>query len=81
MVNIIRVSGLSISAILAPTAVLAHGGHLADLAGHSHWVGVAALVGAATIAAVAAKLRGQRGQDNTPDGEETTPDAEPESAQ
>ncbi len=42
---------------LVPAAVQAHVGHIGELAGHSHWVGVAALAGAAAIAAVAAKLK------------------------
>jgi hypothetical protein len=40
--------------ISVPSAAFAHAGHLGDLAGHSHWVGVAALAGAAAIAGVAA---------------------------
>lgn len=42
---------------LMPASALAHVGHIGDLAGHSHWVGVAALAGAAVIAVVAAKLK------------------------
>ena len=35
----------------------AHGGHFGELAGHAHWVGVAAVLGAAALAALAAKAR------------------------
>ncbi|GJL89568.1 MAG: hypothetical protein DHS20C03_32770 [Minwuia thermotolerans] len=51
---------------------MAHVGHVGELAGHSHWVGVAAVVGAAAVAAIAAKLR-KRGE---PDGQEAQSDAE-----
>lgn len=43
--------------LAAPVGAMAHGGHVGELAGHSHWVGVAAIFGAAAVAAVAAKLR------------------------
>lgn len=43
--------------LAAPVGALAHGGHVGELAGHSHWVGVAAIFGAAAVAAVAARLR------------------------
>ncbi len=47
-----------LSALILPSAASAHGGHIGELAGHSHWIGVAALAGAAAIAAVvAAKSR------------------------
>jgi hypothetical protein len=47
--------GLAAStALFLPTSAFAHGGHLGELAGHSHWIGVAALAGAAAIAAVIA---------------------------
>lgn len=63
-----------------PGLAWAHGGHLADLAGHSHWAGVAALAGAAAVAAVAAKLR-DRKNDNTDEESEQDPAAEAETAQ
>jgi hypothetical protein len=49
--------GLAVAVL--PTSAFAHGGHLADLAGHSHWVGAAALAGAALIAGVIA-LKGRK---------------------
>ncbi|KZL19274.1 hypothetical protein PsAD2_02025 [Pseudovibrio axinellae] len=42
---------------LSSTAAFAHAGHLGELAGHSHWVGVAAVAGAAIIAGLAAKAK------------------------
>lgn len=44
-------------AAAAPLPAFAHGGHLGDLAGHSHWAGLAAVLGAAVLGAAAAKLR------------------------
>ncbi|GGB48274.1 hypothetical protein GCM10011316_20540 [Roseibium aquae] len=40
-----------------PGAALAHPGHLGELAGHSHWLGAAALFGAAAVAGVLAMKR------------------------
>ncbi len=42
---------------LSSSAAFAHAGHLGELAGHSHWIGVAAIAGAAVIAGLAAKAR------------------------
>ena len=51
-------SMLLMSAICSfSSAALAHGGHLGELAGHSHWVGVAAFAGAALIAGIVAKVK------------------------
>ncbi|WP_172330766.1 DUF6732 family protein [Mangrovicoccus sp. HB161399] len=44
--------------VLAPGAALAHPGHLADLAGHNHWVAGAA-VGAAILVGLWAGLKGR----------------------
>ena len=60
---------------LLPGAAQAHVGHLGDVAGHSHWIGVAALAGAAALAGVAA-LKGRRKRDN----EAETPEANAEPA-
>ncbi len=62
----------TISVLVVPVGAMAHVGHVGELAGHSHWVGVAAVVGAAAVAAIAAKLR-KRGE---PDGQEAQSDAE-----
>ena len=62
---------LAVIAGAAPAA--AHGGHLGELAGHSHWVGVAAALGAAALAAaLGARLKGKAGVD----GEGKAADAE-----
>ena len=34
----------TISVLVAPVGAMAHVGHVGELAGHSHWVGVAAVV-------------------------------------
>lgn len=47
-------------AVCLPGPALAHGGHLGDLAGHSHWAGLAAVLGAAALGAAVAKLRKRR---------------------
>lgn len=52
-------------------AARAHMGHVGELAGHAHWVGVAAVLGAAALAALVAKA-GQK-------AEQDSDDIEPES--
>lgn len=61
---------------LMPASALAHVGHIGDLAGHSHWVGVAALAGAVAVAALASKLKkrseaAEESADAGADGSET----------
>jgi hypothetical protein len=58
-------------------AAFAHGGHVGDLAGHSHWVGWAAAAAAGAIAAWAIK-RGSKSKaavkdnaDNTDSGKQS----------
>ncbi len=56
---------------------LAHPSHIIDLAGHNHWLAVAAVAAAAAAALWQAKNRGEEA-----DAEETEeePDAEPQEA-
>lgn len=54
--------------VLVTQTAFAHGGHVGDLAGHSHWVGWAAAAAAGAIAAWAIK-RGRKGKAA---GEETS---------
>ncbi len=57
-----------LAAAVLPTSAFAHGGHLGELAGHSHWVGVAALAGAALVAGVIAlKDRKKKKADTAPE--------------
>ncbi|WP_417513079.1 DUF6732 family protein [Minwuia sp.] len=64
-----------------PAKAFAHGGHLGELAGHSHWAGIAAAAAAAAIAAAVIKRRKRR--DRTEDQPDEAPDegGEPETAQ
>ncbi len=60
-------------AALAAGPALAHPGHLGELAGHSHWIALGALVAAAAIAAALAKMKGSdeaEEADDEADGEE-----------
>ena len=64
---------------LAPAPALAHPGHIADLAGHAHWVALGATLAAAALAAALAKAKrsedaGNKARDE-PEG-----DAEPEAS-
>lgn len=63
--------------LLLTNQAMAHGGHVGELAGHSHLVGWAAIIGAAGLAAWARRRRRQRGEAKAPDeatakGEEST---------
>lgn len=71
----------AVALILLPSLAHAHLGHLGEAAGHSHWVGVAALAGAALVAGlVALKGRKEKGvPEETADAEEA--DGEAEAAQ
>ena len=67
---------LNMSIILAGSiSAFAHGGHVGELAGHAHWVGVAAVIGAAAIAAILAK--GKK-SDDTEASEEAAVEVEQE---
>ena len=61
--------------ILTASPALAHPGHIADLAGHGHWIGAAA-AGAAIAIAIWAGLKGK----STPEGE-ADPDAQEDNPQ
>jgi len=79
MIHRILIAGL---AAATPTAAFAHAGHLGELAGHSHWVGVAALAGAALVAGVIAlKDRKRKQEDETPEAEIENEDGAGEAAQ
>ncbi|PHR19982.1 MAG: hypothetical protein COA37_15870 [Hoeflea sp.] len=45
----------AVFSVLGTGAAFAHGGHVGDLAGHSHWVGWAAAAAAGAVAAWAIK--------------------------
>ncbi|MEP3277762.1 MAG: DUF6732 family protein [Stappiaceae bacterium] len=53
--------------LAVPQTAAAHVGHVGDLAGHSHWVGVAALGGAAVLAAwLAIRSKNNKEEEPTP---------------
>ncbi len=56
----IRIAALA--TCLLPLQAQAHPGHLADVAGHSHWLGAAALAAAIALAALRAR-KGRRDRD------------------
>jgi hypothetical protein len=66
---------LALVLILSPGAALAHLGHIADAAGHDHWIAGAAIGIAVTIGLYSAWKDRKRGQDAEPeqdtDAEET----------
>lgn len=59
--------------ILLPTPAFAHLGHVGEVAGHAHWVGLGAIVVAGALAAAIGKLKDKTKDDaDTPDAEEET---------
>jgi hydrogenase/urease accessory protein HupE len=59
-----------LAALLGSTAAYAHPGHLAEVAGHGHWLGAAA-IGAAIAIGLWAGLKGRKSQ---AEGEEAEAD-------
>ncbi|MEV8467385.1 DUF6732 family protein [Fluviibacterium sp. DFM31] len=70
---------LSCLSLLAATMAQAHPGHLADLAGHDHWVAGAALGAAIALGAWAA-LKGRRKDQPSQAEADDTPAADPQEA-
>lgn len=62
--------------VTLPGAAMAHVGHIADAAGHGHWIALGA-IGLAAAAALAAALAGRAEKGDKDDKEEAAPDAEP----
>ena len=60
---------LTILTTLAPTLAAAHPGHLAELAGHSHWVAGAAIAVAAALGLLAWGKRGKAEKEEEVKGE------------
>ena len=52
----------------AGSAAQAHPGHIADLAGHDHWVAGAA-IGIAILTGLLGALKGQKKSDDAPESE------------
>ena len=57
MLRLFLVSLLNISTVFP---AFAHVGHLGELAGHAHWLGLGAAVAAGAIAAAIAKKKGKK---------------------
>lgn len=64
-------------ATFAPVPALAHPGHVGELAGHSHWIALGALVAAAAIAAVVAKVSGKADDETAEDEADGVEDEAP----
>jgi hypothetical protein len=62
---------LAFLSIVMTTPASAHAGHVADLAGHAHWLGLGAALGAAALAGLLAG----KGKD-APKAEEDAPESE-----
>ncbi len=73
-------SALVISCLGTPSLALAHVGHIGELAGHSHWVGVAALAGAAIVAGVAALKGRKKAELDQDDADTAQPETDAEAA-
>lgn len=71
---------LTATGLLVAQANVAHAhlGHVAEVAGHSHWIGLAAVAGAAAIAGAIGLLSGVKSDDETE--VEPEPEAEGEAA-
>lgn len=80
MTHKLATSFIAFASLAAPSLAWAHGGHIGELAGHSHWIGVAALAGAVAAAALAAKLKGRKSEEQA-DEPKAEADAEAEAAQ
>ena len=66
-------------AVLLAGPALAHPGHLAEVAGHGHWLGAAAL-GAAIAIGLWAGLKGRKGEEAEAEAEDELPDEDPQEA-
>jgi len=64
----------TVGAILMPNLALAHLGHFGDLAGHSHWIGLAGLAAAGAGAMLWGALKD--GKQTSVDEDDATDDAE-----
>ncbi len=62
--------------LASPVPAFAHMGHLGEVAGHSHWIGLAAALGAAAIAALAQKAGKKKKSEDESDAEAEADGAE-----
>lgn len=68
-----------LTALLSATAAHAHSGHLAEVAGHGHWLGAAAL-GAAIAIGLWSGLRARKEREEADEAEEEAGAEEPQEA-
>jgi flagellar biosynthesis component FlhA len=73
-----RVSLGLVPALLAASPAAAHLGHVGEVAGHAHWLAVAALAGAAAIAAWLIKSGEREDEAEETEDEEAEAEAEAE---
>ena len=67
--------------VFGASSALAHGGHVADLAGHSHWVGWAAAAAAGAVAAWVIKGKTKSSDEANSEADESRSDDKPETAE
>lgn len=67
---------LTLLLMVAGSAVQAHPGHLADLAGHDHWVAGAA-IGIAGLIAIIGAVKGKKSEDRDDEDAVSEEEAEP----
>ena len=74
----IRPIAVLFAVIAAPGIAHAHAGHVAEVAGHAHWIALGAIAAAAAIAsALAATKEGRKDQESdSPDAEEDAAEGE-----
>ena len=69
-----------LSFLFAGLPALAHPGHLGELAGHGHWTALGAVVAAAALAALLAKLKADASKEDEADSDESEEETQPEPA-
>ncbi|SDU48634.1 DUF6732 family protein [Stappia sp. ES.058] len=80
MKRIFAPAGVLAQLVAGTSAAQAHGGHIGEVAGHAHWIGIAAVAAAATLAAGVALAGRKRRSKATVDGDETAETAPNEGA-
>jgi len=63
-------------AVFLPASAFAHPGHIGDMAGHSHWLGAAALFGAAALAGFLAMKHRKKAKDEIAAEDQVETDAD-----
>ncbi len=66
--------------VMMPASALAHAGHVAEVAGHTHWIGLAAAVGAAVLGAWLAGSKAKETPEATDSAQDDATGAEEQGA-